>query len=117
MPSPRLFWKLLLASAGLSLLAIVAFGMLLSAQFQEQVVQQVERRLHDSASLLAGELIGQFPQVPDPAVQQRVRRLGQQTHTRYTVIAADGTVLADSECATLDDVRAMDNHRDRPEIL
>ncbi len=117
MPSPRLFWKLLLACAGLSLLAIVAFALLLSAQFQEQVVQEGERRLHDSARLLAGELAGQLTPEPNAAVQERVRRLGQQTHTRYTVIAADGTVLADSECATLDEVRAMDNHRDRPEIL
>src|SRR5262249_54561186 len=50
---------------------------------------------------------------PDSAFEQRIRALGQRTGTRYTVIAADGRVLADSH----ENPATMDNHRDRPEIM
>ncbi len=117
MHSSRLFWKLLLACVGLSLAAVVAFGLILSGWLQDQIVQQVDRRLRDSAQLLHGELAEHLEASPNEALQRRVRQLGQKTHTRFTLIGADGTVLADSSRATLDDVRAMENHRDRPEIV
>lgn len=117
MYSSRLFWKLLLASAGLSLVALVSFGLILSDQLQDQLVQQVDRRLRDSAELLRGELTEQVQLSPKEATQQRVRRLSKETQTRYTLIAADGTVLADSDASSADVVKMMDNHRDRPEVV
>lgn len=42
-----------------------------------------------------------------------VRQTGTASGTRITVIAHDGTVLADSE----DDPAAMENHHDRPEVI
>jgi two-component system phosphate regulon sensor histidine kinase PhoR len=113
----RLFWKLLLASSGLSLAAVVALGLVLSGRLQDEIVRQVDRRLRDSAQLLSGELREYLASEPNDALQKSLRQLGQETQTRFTLIAADGTVLADSECETLDEVRAMNNHRDRPEVL
>jgi two-component system phosphate regulon sensor histidine kinase PhoR len=117
MPFSRLFWKLLVACVGLSLVALVAFGLILSGRLQDQIVEQVDRRLRDSAHLLRGELAEQLQTGPSEALQQRLRRLGRETDTRFTLIAADGAVLADSEHATLAEAQAMDNHRDRPEIV
>jgi len=117
MHSSRLFWKLLAACAGMSLAAVVTFGLILSSRLQDQIVQQVDRRLHDSAQLLRGELAEQLATEPTDALQQRLRRLGQETQTRFTLIAADGAVIADSHRPNLEEVRAMENHRDRPEIV
>jgi two-component system phosphate regulon sensor histidine kinase PhoR len=53
---------------------------------------------------------------PDAELQRRVVELAAGTPYRLTLIARDGTVLADS-ARTLDQVRAMANHRDRPELV
>ena len=41
------------------------------------------------------------------------KKLGDQTDTRVTIIALDGTVLGDSE----EDPATMENHADRPEVM
>src|SRR5688500_4735807 len=114
--SSRLFWKLLLACAGLNILAAVVVGLILSDWFQRQIVDQVDHRLRNAALLVRDELSPQVLTGRSEKLQQLVRRLGQDTGTRFTLVALDGTVLADSEFATLAEVANMDNHRDRPEI-
>ena len=47
------------------------------------------------------------------ALEEFARRMGAATATRITVIARDGTVLADSE----EDPALMENHRGRPEVI
>ncbi len=42
-----------------------------------------------------------------------IKKLGSKIHTRVTVIAMDGTVLADSD----EDPKSMENHSHRPEVL
>jgi two-component system phosphate regulon sensor histidine kinase PhoR len=117
MPSSRLFWKLLLACVGLSFVAVVVFGLILSDQLQYQIVKQVDRRMRDTAELLSAEFSEHLQSAPNEALQQRVRKLGIDTNTRFTLIGADGSVLADSDEKTLADVLAMGDHRDRPEIV
>ncbi|MCB9799707.1 MAG: PAS domain S-box protein [Candidatus Omnitrophica bacterium] len=48
-------------------------------------------------------------------MQQKITVLGRDLGTRITIIHDDGVVLADSQ-RTPDEVRQMDNHRNRPEI-
>jgi two-component system phosphate regulon sensor histidine kinase PhoR len=117
MHSSRLFWKLLAACAGLSVAGVVVFGLILSSWIQDQLAAQVDRQLRDSAQLLRGEFTEHMPTEPSESLQQRLRRLGEKTHTRFTLIGANGAVLADSGSATLDEIRRMDNHADRPEIM
>jgi two-component system phosphate regulon sensor histidine kinase PhoR len=50
-------------------------------------------------------------------LQTDVRQFGQETGLRFTLVATDGSVLADSEKESLDTVAAMQNHRDRTEII
>jgi two-component system phosphate regulon sensor histidine kinase PhoR len=115
--SSRLFWKLMLACAGLNLAAAVVFGIILSDWQQERILEQVDRRLHDNAHVVGAELADLIQSGRSEALQERVRRMGRETETRFTLVALDGTVLADSQRATLADVEAMDNHRDRPELV
>ncbi len=53
---------------------------------------------------------------PDLALQGHLRHLVAGTDFRITVVALDGTVLADSERSDLE-LAKMDNHRARPEIV
>lgn len=52
---------------------------------------------------------------PDFVLERRLRQLVSGTNFRITVVALDGTVLADSDREDAE-LAAMDNHRDRPEI-
>jgi two-component system phosphate regulon sensor histidine kinase PhoR len=114
--SSRLFWKLLLACAGLNIMAAVVVGLILSDWFQRQIIEQVDHRLRIAALLVRDELAPQILKGRSEKLQQLVRKFGQDTGTRFTVVALDGTVLADSEFEKLAEVAEMDNHRDRPEI-
>ena len=42
-----------------------------------------------------------------------IKTLGSKIHTRVTIIATDGTVLADSE----ENIQSMENHSHRPEVV
>jgi two-component system phosphate regulon sensor histidine kinase PhoR len=105
---PRLFWKLFFAYAGLILATAVLFAALISAQLKQQVLEHFRERLRDDAVLLRSRLAaGRRDEL-----QQLTRQLAHETGTRMTAIAADGTVLADSE----QDPARMEPHGDRPEI-
>ena len=56
MLSSRIFWKLLLSCAGLNLAAAVVFGTIVSSWQKNQLVDQMDRRLHDAAVLVRGQL-------------------------------------------------------------
>ena len=84
---------------------------------EDQLVEQVDRRLRDAALLVGGDLAERMPAGRSEALQERVRRLGQETGIRFTLIAMDGKVLADSAQADLAEVAAMQNHDDRPEVV
>jgi len=116
MPPIRLFWKLFLACAGLNVLACFLFGLVFSRWLETQLVEQVDRRLRDAALLVRGELAERLSAGPSEELQRQVRQFGESTGLRFTLIAMDGAVLADSSQANLDDVQQMDNHRDRPEV-
>ena len=117
MLSSRVFWKLLAASAGLNLAAAIVFGALVSRWQEDQLVSQLERRLQDAAFFAGDDLAAQITGDPSAVLQGHVRRLAEKTGIRLTVVALDGTVLADSAQADLAGVAAMPNHRDRPEIV
>jgi len=116
MLSSRLFWKLLAACAGLNLVATLVFGTIVSSWQQAQLVEQVDGRLRAAAVMLRAELGEHLSAGRSEALQAEIRRLGQETGLRLTVVAPDGAVLADSTKATLAEVAAMDNHGERPEI-
>ena len=115
--SSRLFWKMFFAYTGLILLAIGVCVVVVSGWQEEQLVERIRRRLHDSATLLASDLSNLLSTESSEQLQLRIRSLGGQTKTRYTLVANDGRVLADSEQTTLAEVSAMENHLSRPEFV
>lgn len=113
----RIFWKLLLACAGLNLAATIIFGTIVSSWQQTQLIEQVERRLHDAALLLKSDLAERIPSGRSEALQQYVQRIGGEIGVRLTLVAMDGKVIADSEQKSLAEVEKMESHRNRPEIF
>ncbi|MCI0463934.1 MAG: cell wall metabolism sensor histidine kinase WalK [Gemmataceae bacterium] len=104
-----MFWRLfgsygILLLSSISLLAVLFIG-----RAERQQLEQIEESLRTRAFLVAR----QAREHDSPALrQQAVVALGQAIATRITLVAEDGTVLADSE----EDPARMENHADRPEL-
>jgi hypothetical protein len=77
--SSRIFWKLLLACAGLNILAAVVVGLILSDWFQRQIIDQVDHRLRIAVLLVRDELSSQVLTGRSEKLQQLVRKFGQDT--------------------------------------
>lgn len=104
----RFLWKLYGIYAFLILLTVAIVGTLVGQRIEREALEQTERQLLSEALLLR-ELAASEPTL----LQRTLRSLGSGATTRFTVIAADGTVVADSH----HDPARMDNHGGRPEIL
>lgn len=79
----------------------------LSGPLTNAVVRQQQENL-TSVAQAASLVVSQSEESPDRVVRQLVAR----TDIRMTIVAGDGTVLADSDT----DPAEMENHADRPEI-
>jgi len=112
MLASRLFWKIFVAYALLSIVSAVGFAMILSSREQTLVTRQIEKRLHDSASVLRSRLPDLFTKGAPATLSADLEELARQNGTRFTLIAEDGTVLGDSA----EDPRRMNNHHDRNEV-
>lgn len=106
----RLTQRLLLGA-----LLIVGF---LAAMIIVVVDRQIGARLSDDArtflsreARLVGDLWVREPADPDALAN----RTGEALDRRVTLVASDGTVVGDSEFDG-DSLRALQNHRERPEI-
>lgn len=115
--SSRFFWKLFISYTLLNLAATVTFVVIVSGWQQDVVIEQVRQRLFDSAVLLRTDLEELLPEGPSEQLQSQVRQLGDEIDTRITLVAMDGEVLADSKRDDLAQVAAMENHKDRPELV
>lgn len=116
--SSRLFWRLFLTYAALTVVAAVAFVILFQTRQREAIESEVRQRLRDEAEVLRllAEPVWESVDAPVEELratwQPKLESLGQEVGTRLTLVRADGIVLADSSA----DARQMENHRDRPEI-
>ncbi|MDQ1347010.1 MAG: Histidine kinase [Acidobacteriota bacterium] len=99
------------ALAALALAAILAAS-LLPRTLAERAATQLAQ---DTRLLVAAVPAPSQFSAPDLALERRLRQLVEGTDFRITVIAVDGTVLADSDRQD-DELAAMDNHLNRPEI-
>ncbi len=115
--SSRLFWKLFVAYAALTLVATITFVMVVSRWQEAQIVDQVNMRLSSSAVLARSDVQPLWADGATEALQSHVRQLGKAIDTRITLIASDGVVLADSDRVDLRQVAVMENHLDRHELV
>ncbi len=109
----RFLWKLYAGYALLIVVAVGTVGGILAYRLQAAAQEDLRAALRARAALL-GELARPALEGEEPAaeLQARLGTLGRTLATRLTVIAADGTVVADSD----QDPARMDNHAGRPEI-
>lgn len=117
MLSSRMFWKLLAATAGLNLAAALVFGAVVSRWQSDELVAQTDEQLRDVARLAADGLADEVAAGKSEALQARVRRLGEETGVRLTLMDAKGNVVADSAQPDLASALAMPKHDDRPEVV
>jgi len=115
MPGSRLFWKLYLGYVALVLVTAGILVSLIGREIEREVLEETRIQLERGAAVLR-ELTRTLPAEATEADRIRlgeaVVRLGADTGTRFTVIDADGTVLADSD----EDPATMENHAGRPEV-
>jgi len=103
-----MFRKLLAGALLLIVLTVGVLDSLLARYAGQREVRNIERRLAGEAAILAGELLEIEPARYAAWVAGAARRAG----CRITLVAGDGSVLADSEF----DPRTMENHGAREEI-
>ena len=112
-----LFWKLTATFATLSLTALLLLSALFSWAYESLLTRELEGQLRAATATAENLLSKHWPQSADAELQSTVRRIGEQSGVRLTIINHDGVVLADSDQRSLSAVRGMENHRNRPEII
>jgi two-component system phosphate regulon sensor histidine kinase PhoR len=95
-------------------LGVLVMGVSVSRALEAQVVDRLRDRLASQAGLLRDTFASFLGGAPDePALQAHAHQYARIVGARLTLIATDGTVVAESD---LDSVQAMENHAGRPEV-
>ena len=115
--SSRLFWKLFASYTILNLVAIVTLVVIVSRWHENQGVEQIRKRLHDSAALVRSNVVKLLPYGRTESLQAHIQDLGRVIGMRITLVSMDGEVLADSLKASAADVTSMENHKGRLELV
>jgi two-component system phosphate regulon sensor histidine kinase PhoR len=105
----RIFRKLLLTALLLILTALVSADFLVTRYTAARERAHARQLMEEAAHILGPELAA----VDAPALEEWAKQADARARARVTVIARDGTVLADSQ----HDPDSMDNHGARPEVL
>jgi len=107
-----LFWQLFVLYTLLALAALGIVSLRARSALRELAEGQTIRHLEAEARLVADRLIEPVQQGDFQTVQLMVRRLGDESGLRITVVLPSGRVVADSQ----EDPARMDSHGGRPEI-
>ena len=113
---PRIQLKLAASLAALVVLVVAVSGWIAERGLREREMARIERSLRQRTEL-ARELVAGIPLRPaaSPTLDALARRAADSAHARVTLIARDGTVVADSD-VPLAELPAVENHAGRPEI-
>ncbi len=108
----KIFWKFFAGSFMLSLFLSLAFYALVVGQARAFYLQSKQEALAQLGGLVSAELAADWPPADEGALDAFIKEKGRQARVRFTVIDAQGRVLADSQR----DPAGMQNHADRPEV-
>jgi len=111
MKNRRFFWQIFPSALFIIIISITAAGWYGTQLIRSFHYHEMEEDIGDRALLLRPHII-QLLDSNDDQLQEFCRQTGRAATTRITVIAGNGTVLADSN----EDPSQMDNHKNRPEI-
>ncbi len=109
----RLFWQIATPMAVLLVVGLAAVAWQAARLMRDAHTAQVAIQLESSAALVEGTLADELAAPDRTVIDPIVKRIGKEAGLRVTVIAADGTVLGESD----DDPAVMDNHATRPEVV
>ncbi len=110
----RTYWRLLGTYGLLVFTSIGLVGSIVLGRVEQHFLLQVEENLRIRVKLIEHWVRGAQQAAPGQ-LQSRVELLGHETATRITLLAADGTVLADSEKDP--GQYTLENHAERPEVV
>jgi two-component system phosphate regulon sensor histidine kinase PhoR len=108
----RLLWQIFAPVFVILVVSTLAISGLASWSVYQTTLASAEAHLERQAHLVEVLLEQRTPKGGKARADLLVRVLGERIDTRVTVIAPDGTVLADSA----EDPSVMPNHADRPEV-
>jgi two-component system phosphate regulon sensor histidine kinase PhoR len=107
--------KLRIAVLWPALAALLVLAVVLASSLPRLVSESAANELLQAGKLLTPALRGVVESGPAADLQARVVEFARPSRVRLTLIARDGTVLADSTPPTAG-IGSMDNHAARPEI-
>jgi len=103
----RIFWRLFGAYGVLLAVSLGLLGWVLVDRLETHLLSEMQRSL-EVKTLMLRELVA----APRADLQAHMKRLGADLHARITLIAQDGTVLADSA----ENPEVMEKHDKRAEV-
>ncbi|MFH1646672.1 MAG: ATP-binding protein [Chloroflexota bacterium] len=105
-------WRLTTWFVLLVLVSMAVLGAYLTGSVRSSQLEGLRNQLENEARITAEISLPYFTGGDAAGLETLARTLGEQVDARITVIARDGTVLADSD----EDPEIMENHAARPEI-
>jgi two-component system phosphate regulon sensor histidine kinase PhoR len=108
-----LLWQLYPAYFLITVVALVVITLYLSQLLPEFYYDQVADDLQARARLIEGQILPNLKAEDFQALDDAVKKLGESSSTRITIILPDGRVIADSD----ESPAVMENHGDRPEFI
>jgi len=112
----RLAIKLTLALLAASALGMAVMGLYVSRTLERRSVERLQSELVTQARLIHDAVVPYLVRgAPAASIQELAEKYGTKVGVRVSVIAADGTVLGDSELDP-EGVRRAENHAGRSEV-
>ncbi len=113
MARKRLIWQIYPPFLLIILMALLAVTWVFSDSLDKFHDQETRLDLEARVQLIIPQIENILQSDKTPYLDALSKRLGEQSHTRFTLILLDGKVVGDSE----EDPRRMNNHADRPEVI
>ncbi|MCA9785324.1 MAG: PAS domain-containing protein [Candidatus Delongbacteria bacterium] len=113
MKNRRLFLQLFPALLATLLVSLALLAVFAGRSFRQQTFERQQQDLLERAQLLAPSVIDLLESNQRDALDRLLLRIGPSSHTRITIMALNGIVLAETD----EDPASMENHGTRPEML
>jgi len=110
---PRVLRRFLIGYLLLHLLMAGLFVIIMTRTTRTRLTQEAQNQMQAMALMLRRQLETLPDGIRDQGMPEHVKRLGEDTDFRFTLIDPAGIVVADSETGTTD----IGLHNDRPEVV